>query len=86
MPNIKDLLAKKEARIDELHRSVRGRTALLVVDMQRAFVDSAAALEVPQAREIIPNVKALIACCREVTVPVIVKKAGTASFVSTGTI
>ena len=71
MLSAEELQAKKDARIEELHRFVAGRTALLVIDMQRAFVDQGAALEVPQAREIIPNIRRLITCCREVDVPVI---------------
>ena len=66
MLSAEELQAKKDARIEELHRFVAGRTALLVIDMQRAFVDQGAALEVPQAREIIPNIRRLITCCREV--------------------
>lgn len=57
MPTREELSARKDARIEELHRFGRGRTALLVIDMQRAFVDPGAALAVPQAREIIPNLE-----------------------------
>ncbi|MCZ6794727.1 MAG: cysteine hydrolase [Planctomycetota bacterium] len=66
-----ELIAEKEARIAELHRPEPGRTALLVIDMQRAFVEPGAALEVPEAREIVPNIRRLISCAREVGVPVI---------------
>jgi len=61
----------KLARVEESHRCVKGRTALLVIDMQRAFVDEGAALEVPPARDIVPNLAALIGCCRQTDVPVI---------------
>jgi ureidoacrylate peracid hydrolase len=37
-----------------------GRTALLVVDMQRGFLDPGAAMEVPQARSIVPAVRDLL--------------------------
>lgn len=37
----------------------RGRTALLVVDMQRGFLDPGEALEVPAARDIVPEIQAL---------------------------
>src|SRR5262249_37765999 len=50
-----DLLRVKQQRIDELHRLQPGRTALLVIDMQRGFLDEGAALEVPPGRAIIPN-------------------------------
>ena len=71
MPTSDELNARKDARIEEFHRFVPNRTALLVIDMQRAFVDPGAALEVPQAQQIIPNLQKLIGCCREVGVPVV---------------
>lgn len=43
----------------------------MVVDMQRGFLEPGAALEVPQGREIIPNVRRLIDLCRQKGVPVI---------------
>lgn len=58
-------------RIDDLHRLQPGRTALLVIDMQRGFIEPGAALEVPPAREIIPNLQQLIAACRQARVPVV---------------
>lgn len=48
----------------------RGRTALLVVDMQRGFLDPGEALEVPTAREIVPQVAALIELFRSKHRPV----------------
>lgn len=71
MPTHEELQARRDARIEELHRFEPNRTALLVIDMQRAFVDPGAALTVPQAQEIIPNLQRLIACCRDVGVPVV---------------
>ena len=71
MPTSEELNSRKDARVEELHRFVPNRTALLVIDMQRAFVDPGAALEVPQAQQIIPNLRQLIGCCREVGVPVV---------------
>jgi ureidoacrylate peracid hydrolase len=41
-----------------------GRTALLVVDMQRGFLEPGAAMEVPQARSIVPAVRDLVALFR----------------------
>ena len=55
----------------ELHRLERGRTALLVIDMQRGFLEPGAALEVPQGRDIIPSLRRLIAVCRRNRVPVV---------------
>jgi ureidoacrylate peracid hydrolase len=71
MPTLEDLLAAKRERIDELHRFQSGRTALLVVDMQRGFLEPGAALEVPPGREIIPNLRRLIDTCRRRHVPVV---------------
>lgn len=48
-----------------------GRTALLVVDMQRAFVEPGQAMEVPPAREIVPRIQELIAVFREQRLPVV---------------
>ncbi len=61
----------RQEHIDELHRCQPGRTALLVVDMQRGFLEPGAALEVPPGRAIIPNVRSLIEACRARDVPVI---------------
>jgi len=47
------------------------RTTLLVVDMQRAFVEAGAALEVPPARDIVPRIQSLIAIFRERGLPVV---------------
>jgi len=71
MSDTADLLHARQQRIDELHRCQPGRTALLVIDMQRGFLDPGAALEVPQGREIIPNVGRLIDVCRAKAAPVI---------------
>lgn len=48
-----------------------GRTALLVVDMQRAFVEPGQAMEVPSAREVVPRIQELVAIFREKHLPVI---------------
>lgn len=49
----------------------RDRSALLVIDMQNDFVREGAIMEVPEARRQIPQIKKLIACCRELNVPII---------------
>jgi ureidoacrylate peracid hydrolase len=66
-----ELLRLKQERIDELHRLELGRTALLVIDMQRAFLGPGAALEVPPGRDIIPNLQRLIETSRRKGVPVV---------------
>jgi nicotinamidase-related amidase len=63
---------RKSARQDDkffhLHRNT---TALLVIDMQNAFLEPGALLEVSAGREIIPNIAQAIAQCRYLKVPVI---------------
>src|SRR5947208_10737430 len=71
MPTLDDLLRARQERIDETHRFERGRTALLVIDMQHGFLEPGAALEVPPGRAIIPNLRRLIDTCRRRRVPVI---------------
>ena len=71
MPTLDEILRARQERIDEVHRLEPGRTALLVIDMQRGFLESGAALEVPAGRAIIPNVRKLIEACRRRRVPVI---------------
>ena len=71
MNNLDEILHAKQERIDELCRFQPGRTALLVIDMQRGFLDPGAALEVPQGRDIIPNVRRLVDVCRQKGVPVV---------------
>ncbi|MGD0539410.1 MAG: isochorismatase family cysteine hydrolase [Verrucomicrobiota bacterium] len=41
------------------------RTALLVVDMQRGFLDVGASIEVPEGRAIVPNINKLAAALRQ---------------------
>jgi len=55
---------------EQLLRLEPGRTALLVVDMQRGFLDPGAAMEVPEARAIVPVVADLIARFRASRLPV----------------
>lgn len=47
------------------------QAALLVIDMQKGFVDENAAMEVPEGRVIIPKIKLLIDCCRDKNIPVV---------------
>jgi ureidoacrylate peracid hydrolase len=71
MPVVDEMLDARQERIDALHRFEPGRTALLVIDMQRGFLEPGAALEVAPGRAIIPNLQGLIATCRRHRVPVI---------------
>jgi ureidoacrylate peracid hydrolase len=63
--------ATRQERIDEVLRFQPGRTALLVIDMQRGFLEPGAALEVPAGRAIIPNIRKLVEASRQRRVPVI---------------
>ena len=56
---------------EQVLRLEPGRTALLVVDMQRGFVDPGEALEVPQARGIVPAIQRLLAVFRSRRLPVV---------------
>jgi len=71
MANLDERLRARQARIDERHRLQPEGTAILVIDMQRGFLEQGAALEVPQGRAIIPNLQRLIGACRERGLPVI---------------
>jgi ureidoacrylate peracid hydrolase len=48
-----------------------GRTALVVVDMQRGFVDPGEAMEVPPARPCVPVIRALVDLFRGKRLPVV---------------
>jgi ureidoacrylate peracid hydrolase len=71
VPTPDELLSRRQQRIDEIHRPEPGRTALLVIDMQRGFLEQGAALEVPAGRDIIPNLQRLIEASRRKGVPVV---------------
>lgn len=61
-------------RATEFARILRlepGRTALLVVDMQRGFVEPGQAMEVPPAREVVPAIRALLDGFRARRLPVV---------------
>ena len=47
-----------------------GRTALVVVDMQRGFLDPGEAMEVPPARDTVPTIQTLLALFRARRMPV----------------
>ncbi len=71
MPSHDELVAGKIARIGETHRLDPARTALLVIDMQRSFMDPKSSLYVPTSRDILPAVKSLVEFCRGTDLPVI---------------
>jgi nicotinamidase-related amidase len=61
----------RHAAFEQALGLVPGRTALLVVDMQRAFLDPGEAMEVPPAREMVPRLAELIGLFREKGLPVV---------------
>ncbi len=62
--------ADRAALFDRVLQPEPGRTALLVVDMQRGFLDPGAALEVPAAREAVPTLRLLLDGFRRKRLPV----------------
>ena len=62
-----ELLNRIRARRDRVHPFERlngGHTAHLVIDLQNGFLEPGAPLEVPNAREIVPNVNAIASALR----------------------
>jgi len=47
------------------------KSVLLVIDMQNDFVREGAVMEVPMARELLPNMKKILEACRSKRIPVI---------------
>jgi nicotinamidase-related amidase len=66
-----ELIAHKMARIQDVHRLIPSRTALLVIDMQTSFMDPKSCLAVAQAWDMLPRIKTLVDFCRGVKIPVI---------------
>lgn len=56
---------------DAALRLAPGKTALLVVDMQRAFLDPGEAMEVPAARDIVPQIQNLLDLFRGKRLPIV---------------
>jgi ureidoacrylate peracid hydrolase len=63
-------MTDRQAASERVLRLERGRTALLVVDMQRGFLEPGEALEVPPAREIVPAIRTLLDAFRGRGLPV----------------
>ena len=64
-------MTDRRAQFDELLALRPTSTALLVIDMQRGFVDPGEAMEVPAARESVPRIRTLIDAFRAKSRPVI---------------
>ena len=71
MQSHEELVASKQARINAIHRMDPRRTALLIIDMQRSFMDPKASLSVPQAWNVVPPIRSLLEFCRKEGVLVI---------------
>lgn len=65
------LMAERRARIDAAHRFQAGRTALLLIDIQTAFLHPEALLSVPPAWDIVPSLQRALAAFRRRGMPVI---------------
>jgi ureidoacrylate peracid hydrolase len=63
-------VADRAATFERVLRLEPGRTALLVVDMQRGFVEPGEALEVPAARDVVPAIRRLLDAFRAKRLPV----------------
>jgi ureidoacrylate peracid hydrolase len=63
--HIVDRVVERRGRLNVVDRLDPGRTALIVIDMQNAFCAEGAAVEVPAAREIVPNINSLAQATRE---------------------
>lgn len=61
-------MAKIKAKPWEIDKN---KAVLLVIDMQNDFVDEGAPMEVPMARERIPNMQKVLNACRENGIPAI---------------
>ncbi len=64
-------MSDRAATFARVLRVEPGRTALVVVDMQRGFLDPGEAMEVPPAREIVPVIRALLGAFRARRLPVV---------------
>jgi nicotinamidase-related amidase len=64
-------MTDRAAAFARILRLEPARTALLVVDMQRGFVEAGEAMEVPPAREIVPTIRALLDGFRARALPVV---------------
>jgi ureidoacrylate peracid hydrolase len=69
-PDVRALLEKRRGRLHAYESLDAKRTALIVIDMQSAFVDPGTPSYVPAARAIVPGVNRLAAAVRSVGGPV----------------
>ncbi len=65
-PEVRERIIEKRGRLHLYDRLDPARTALVVVDMQNAFVAPDGVLEVSEARDVVPNINRLAAGVRAV--------------------
>lgn len=68
---VRDRIIARRGRLHMFDRIDPARTALVVIDMQRAFCAPGAPVETPVARAIIPNINRLAGAARAAGVPVV---------------
>jgi ureidoacrylate peracid hydrolase len=68
-PSIKDRVIRRQGKFASHDTIDAGRTALVVVDMQNYFVAKGFPLEVPVARDIVPNINKLARALRAAGAP-----------------
>lgn len=64
-------MTDRTATFERVLRLQPGRTALVVVDMQRGFVEAGQAMEVPPARDTVPVIRALLEAFRAARLPIV---------------
>ena len=64
-------MTERAATFERVLAPEPGRTALVIVDMQRGFVEPGEALEVPPARDVVPAVARLLDAFRGKRLPVV---------------
>ncbi|UCB50655.1 MAG: isochorismatase family protein [Deltaproteobacteria bacterium] len=62
------LVESREAKKDTGRIGVE-KTALVVIDMRRAFLDKGAPLECPDAEALVPEIDEIAAACRSLRTP-----------------
>jgi len=63
-PQSLELAVRRRGRVQPFETIESTKSALLVVDMQAGFVESGALAEIPEARDIVPNINRLAAALR----------------------
>jgi len=71
MESFEELNAKKLERINEVHRMIPERTALIVSDMQISFMHPDASLAVAPAWDLVPKIQKLLDFCRKNSILVV---------------